>query len=129
MVSTHDVLLFVPNLIGYTRVALLASSLFFAVARPWTFLALYWTGFLLDGLDGHAARALNQCSKFGAVLDMVTDRVATNALVIVLSHLYPTYMVHFVLLCTLDLGSHWFRMYSCLLVGATSHKTTGANDG
>lgn len=31
---------------------------------------------LLDAADGHAARALGQASKFGAVLDMVTDRYA-----------------------------------------------------
>jgi CDP-diacylglycerol--inositol 3-phosphatidyltransferase len=29
---------------------------------------------LLDAADGHAARALGQTSKFGAVLDMVVDR-------------------------------------------------------
>ena len=29
---------------------------------------------LLDAVDGHAARYLGQASKFGAVLDMVTDR-------------------------------------------------------
>jgi phosphatidylglycerophosphate synthase len=29
---------------------------------------------LLDAVDGYAARALSQTSKFGAVLDMVTDR-------------------------------------------------------
>lgn len=29
---------------------------------------------LLDAVDGQAARALGQTSKFGAILDMVTDR-------------------------------------------------------
>jgi len=32
---------------------------------------------LLDAVDGHAARMLNQSSKFGAMLDMLTDRCAT----------------------------------------------------
>ena len=35
---------------------------------------LYGVSCLLDAVDGMAARALNQTSKFGAVLDMVTDR-------------------------------------------------------
>lgn len=35
---------------------------------------LYTVSCLLDAVDGHAARALGQTSKFGAVLDMVTDR-------------------------------------------------------
>jgi len=36
--------------------------------------ALYAVSCLLDAVDGQAARALGQTSKFGAVLDMVTDR-------------------------------------------------------
>ena len=36
----------------------------------------YGISCLLDAADGHAARALGQTSKFGAVLDMVTDRCA-----------------------------------------------------
>jgi CDP-diacylglycerol--inositol 3-phosphatidyltransferase len=35
---------------------------------------------LLDAVDGHAARLLNQSSKFGAMLDMLTDRCATMCL-------------------------------------------------
>ena len=35
---------------------------------------LYSVSCLLDAVDGQAARALGQTSKFGAVLDMVTDR-------------------------------------------------------
>lgn len=34
----------------------------------------YGISCLLDAVDGQAARALGQTSKFGAVLDMVTDR-------------------------------------------------------
>lgn len=34
----------------------------------------YCISCLLDAVDGQAARALGQTSKFGAVLDMVTDR-------------------------------------------------------
>ena len=35
---------------------------------------LYCISCLLDAFDGMAARALDQSTKFGAVLDMVTDR-------------------------------------------------------
>ena len=121
-VSPTQVLLYVPNLIGYARVGLLVASLFFALGQPVVFLALYAASFLLDAADGHAARLLDQTSKFGAVLDMATDRVATNALVLTLSHLYREYIVWFQLLCILDLGSHWLRMYASLLDGAASHK-------
>ena len=40
---------------------------------------LYGASSLLDAADGYAARALNQSSEFGAVLDMVTDRCDTPA--------------------------------------------------
>ena len=42
----------------------------------------YFLSGFLDHFDGHAARKYNQCSQFGATLDMVTDRVATTLLVI-----------------------------------------------
>jgi phosphatidylglycerophosphate synthase len=198
MVTVGQVLMFVPNLIGYTRIAFMIASFFVAFSDPVTFLALYWSSFLLDALDGYAARYLNQSSKvrseqtkklchlffffffffffflkiglfsvallligeiecalhdhtntlallprvlcavltglsfrlqFGAVLDMVTDRVATNALVIILSHLYPKHTPYFIVLCCLDLGSHWYRMYSSLLSGQTSHKETRQGEG
>ena len=41
----------------------------------------YFLSGFLDHFDGHAARKYNQCSQFGATLDMVTDRVATTLLV------------------------------------------------
>lgn len=34
----------------------------------------YCVSALLDAVDGQVARALGQTSKFGAILDMVTDR-------------------------------------------------------
>jgi hypothetical protein len=68
------VFLFVPNLIGYSRVILAAISLFFMPIHPKFCTVLYTISCLLDAVDGQAARALGQASKFGAVLDMVTDR-------------------------------------------------------
>lgn len=43
-------------------------------SHPKLFTALYFLSSILDVADGQAARALKQTSKFGAVLDMVTDR-------------------------------------------------------
>ena len=48
---------------------------------------------LLDAFDGMAARALNQCTKFGAMLDQLTDRAATSMLLMALSVLYPKYII------------------------------------
>jgi hypothetical protein len=43
---------------------------------------LYGISCLLDAVDGQAARALGQTSKFGAVLDMVTDRSVARGLAV-----------------------------------------------
>lgn len=50
-------------------------------------------------------------SKFGAVLDMVTDRSTTAGLTAYLGHIYPNYMVIFQCLIGLDLSSHYMHMY------------------
>ena len=130
MVTPRQVLLFVPNLIGYARVVLLLAALAVSLSDPVLFLVFYAGSFLLDAADGYAARLLGQSSRFGAVLDMVTDRVATNALVLLLSHLFPRALLWFQLLSLLDLSSHWLRMYSTLLGGVASHKdATPEHDG
>lgn len=43
----------------------------------WAFL-LTITAFALDGLDGYIARRFNESSKLGAVLDIMSDRIAEN---------------------------------------------------
>ena len=90
---SENVFLFVPNLIGklnsemtltphahpsapsgYTRVIMAGLSLHYMSYHPIYCTLLYSVSCLLDAVDGQAARALGQTSKFGAVLDMVTDR-------------------------------------------------------
>ena len=100
---------------------------------------LYLMAFVGDVVDGYVARAFNQCtylacfyyiqfvftqsrgvrfigSKFGGILDMVTDRVSTCGLLVMVSQLYPQYAVHFALLIVLDISSHWFHVMRYLLV-------------
>lgn len=145
-VSSRDVFLYIPNIIGnsmmlttrfhigYVRV-ILAVAAFVFIKQPYWFLSLYATSCLLDVADGYAARYLSQCtlssypinlhvgSRFGAVLDMVTDRSTTAGLLCHLCTLYPSWEVLFQLLVGLDLSSHYMHMYATLAAGATSHKT------
>ncbi|KAG5589139.1 hypothetical protein H5410_039653 [Solanum commersonii] len=65
--------------------------------------------------------SLDSASTFGAVLDMVTDRVSTACLLVILSQVYRPGLV-FLSLLALDISSHWLQMYSTFLVGKTSHK-------
>ena len=80
---------------------------------------LYSLSCLLDALDGWAARRFNQATKFGAVLDMVTDRCTTSCLLVFLSAAYTNYAVLFQVLISLDLASHYMHMYGVLACSAT----------
>eukprot|EP01138_Halocafeteria_seosinensis_P015677 gb/GECG01015998.1/.p1 GENE.gb/GECG01015998.1/~~gb/GECG01015998.1/.p1 ORF type:complete len:219 (+),score=9.58 gb/GECG01015998.1/:1-657(+) len=124
---TVPVALFVPNIIGYVRVLTGVLSFPYALHSPWMFLGLYAFSYALDALDGVAARGLNQCSRFGAVLDMVTDRFCTCVLLLILSHLWRDLFPVWAILLSLELVSHWLSMYSSLLLQSGSHKTSVRN--
>lgn len=65
---------FLVRRVGYARIVLAALALIYMKSNPKACTLLYGVSCLLDAADGMAARALGQSSKFGAVLDMVTDR-------------------------------------------------------
>jgi len=60
--SVLQVLLYVPNLIGYCRLLMFVVGLWFEPVLPGLFVALYIAQIALDGVDGYLARKLNQCS-------------------------------------------------------------------
>ena len=97
----ENIFIFVPNLIGYGRIILALLSFWF---MPTNYVAAGWCYILsglLDAFDGHAARALNQSTKFGAMLDMLTDRCATMCLLATLSTFYPKWLFFFQLSMTI----------------------------
>ncbi|KAH7107487.1 CDP-diacylglycerol-inositol 3-phosphatidyltransferase [Auriculariales sp. MPI-PUGE-AT-0066] len=118
----ENVFLFIPNIIGYTRIIMAAAALHYMSFHPKYCTVLYCISCLLDAVDGHAARYLGQTSKFGAVLDMVTDRCTTAGLLCYLSSGYPDFALAFQFLIALDFSSHYMHMYSSLVTGAKSHK-------
>jgi CDP-diacylglycerol--inositol 3-phosphatidyltransferase len=117
---TH-VLLFIPNIIGYIRF-ILGVIAFINFNHPICFISSYGLSYFLDWTDGWFARRYNQCSEFGAMLDMITDRLCTITLLIMLSHQYPAYMAYFLFMAVLDMTSHWLQTTSCKMAGAASHK-------
>lgn len=83
---------------------------------------------LLDAIDGTLARAFNQSTKFGAVLDMVIDRSTTCGLILFISKLYPPKLtILFQFLIALDISSHYMIMYYSLLAKLSSHKQINTN--
>ncbi|KAG4028667.1 hypothetical protein MFRU_020g01060 [Monilinia fructicola] len=120
----ENIFLFWPNVIGYFRIVLALVSLYYMPLHPRTCTLLYSISCLLDALDGYAARAFEQSTKFGAVLDMVTDRCTTACLLVFLSSAWPRWALLFQGLISLDLASHYIHMYATLVMGGgdTSHK-------
>ncbi|AOA62372.1 Phosphatidylinositol synthase [Komagataella phaffii CBS 7435] len=121
-VTTKTIFTYIPNLIGYSRVVTAIVSLFLMKQHPIYMTFIYGVSCLLDAFDGTAARRYNQTSKFGAVLDMVTDRCTTASLIAFLVILYPSYAILWQCLISLDLASHYMHMYASLVAGSGSHK-------
>ncbi|KAF3515356.1 hypothetical protein F2Q69_00008512 [Brassica cretica] len=94
-----SVYLYIPNIVGASS---LTPTLIF-------FLLVFHTCFNMV------------VSTFGAVLDMVTDRVSTACLLVILSQIYRPSLV-FLSLLALGIASHWLQMYSTFLSGKTSHR-------
>ncbi|CAN1276564.1 CDP-diacylglycerol--inositol 3-phosphatidyltransferase 1 [Linum perenne] len=119
--SKLSVYLYIPNIIGYVRVLMNIYAFAICFTNKRLFCLLYFISFVCDGIDGWAARKFNQVSTFGAVLDMITDRISTACLLVILSQVYRPGLT-FVSLLALDIGSHWLQMYSTFLLGKASHK-------
>mmetsp|Transcript_12484 Transcript_12484/g.18200 ORF Transcript_12484/g.18200 Transcript_12484/m.18200 type:complete len:229 (+) Transcript_12484:115-801(+) len=137
--STNDVLLFIPNLIGYSRVVASLFSFFLMIFSPdqWQLAtAAYLYSFAADLFDGMAARKYDQCSSFGGLLDMVTDRCSTLGLLFILYGEYGStdhdhfgfYRLLFLILAILDISSHWCQMYSTSSL-QIHHKSAEGNAG
>ncbi|KAF3766074.1 hypothetical protein M406DRAFT_339366 [Cryphonectria parasitica EP155] len=121
----ENIFLFAPNLIGYLRIVLAITSLYYMPLHPRTCSILYSISCLLDALDGYAARYYEQSTRFGAVLDMVTDRCTTSCLLVFLSSAFPRWAIIFQGLISLDFASHYIHMYTTLVMGGAdqSHKS------
>lgn len=56
----QDVLLFIPNIVGYIRIALLLTTVALGEHQPLIGFWLFVANFALDAMDGILARALHQ---------------------------------------------------------------------
>ena len=54
---------------------------------------------------------LHLATKFGAMLDQLTDRAATMGLLLMLGIFYPSYAFWFQMSACLDIVSHWLHLH------------------
>ncbi|XP_040570717.1 CDP-diacylglycerol--inositol 3-phosphatidyltransferase-like [Lepeophtheirus salmonis] len=123
LLKTKNVFLFIPNLIGYTRIFLLIISIAVMQSHYILCATCYSLSAVLDIVDGLAARKFNQCTQFGALLDMLTDRCGTMALVFTLGIFYPSYSFFLSLSSIIDISMHWIHCQVSVVRGQTSHKS------
>jgi CDP-diacylglycerol--inositol 3-phosphatidyltransferase len=136
--TAEEVLLFFPNLIGYSRVIFTLISFVLMIGFPayWLLaICLYITSFVGDLFDGMVARKFHQTSTFGSLLDMVTDRCSTLGMLYILGGDYavkdvdigfPFFRLLFLFLVVLDIASHWCQMNS---TSEKHHKSKESNEG
>ncbi|KAK7752898.1 phosphatidylinositol synthase 1 (CDP-alcohol phosphatidyltransferase1) [Diatrype stigma] len=107
------------NSVGKDDNAVLADKS--RVTTPGENIFLFWP----NVIDGYAARYFQQSTRFGAVLDMVTDRCTTSCLLVFLSSAFPRWAIVFQSLISVDFASHYIHMYATLAMGGsdTSHKS------
>ncbi|GMS95804.1 hypothetical protein PENTCL1PPCAC_17979 [Pristionchus entomophagus] len=120
--STTPVWFFYPNLIGYARIILAVVSMWWFPSSPGKAMLCYGVSAALDGFDGWAARTFNQSSRFGAMLDQLTDRCALLSLVMTLCTLYPSWQFLLQLSAVVDIASHWLHLHAADLSGKNTHK-------
>jgi len=123
-----NIFLFYPNLVGYARIITAMIAFYYMFSRPAIAMVSYTICSLLDTVDGYVARKFNQCTRFGAMLDMLTDRCALMGLTIGLAVLYPAYAFPLQVAAVIDVAAHWLYMVSSYYTGKTSHKSTSGND-
>ncbi|KAF3526524.1 hypothetical protein F2Q69_00050996 [Brassica cretica] len=133
-----SVYLYIPNIVGYMRVVSNCVAFVLLCVSPTkhsspsfissAFVVMLWmAGALVYLTKPRLAITVIICTRkleldsflllsssvstFGAVLDMVTDRVSTACLLVILSQVYRPSLV-FLSLLALDIASHWLQMYS-----------------
>jgi CDP-diacylglycerol--inositol 3-phosphatidyltransferase len=120
-VTPEEVLLYAPNLIGYGRVLAMLAAFYFFFSEYKYCMGCYTVAFMGDAIDGYVARMMNQSSKYGGVLDMVTDRISSAGFMALLAQLYPEHAHGLALLICLDVASHWFHVVSIIMIGNDQH--------
>ena len=62
------VFLYLPNILGYARIAFSFIAMYYAFISPVLTVGLWIIASVFDAIDGILARKLNQCSNFGILV-------------------------------------------------------------
>ena len=106
-VRKNDIAMYIPNIIDYARIFLVVISAPIFSVYPDLWVALYFTSYLLDALDGITARYFEQTSKYGSFLDMITDRMGYLSFTFLLVKQHSPLTNILIIWEIVDVASHW----------------------
>lgn len=94
-----------PNLLTMLRLFVLPFLVITILYRHWEIaFGLLWVAGISDGLDGLAARVLEQRTKLGEYLDPIADKLLLSTLFVVLTHVEAIPRFVTVLVLSRDIG-------------------------
>ena len=106
-VRKNEIVFYIPNMIDYTRIFLVVISAPIFSMYPDLWVGLYFSSYLLDALDGITARYFEQTSKYGAFLDMITDRMGYLSFTFLLVKHHSPLTNILIIWEIIDVASHW----------------------
>ena len=115
---------------GYVRILFGIIPIFIHKYNYLLVVSLYCISQLLDAFDGYFARLYKQETKFGALLDMITDRCSTIIMIVINITLYHNDSLFFkcsLIFLLIDISGHWIYLISSIISGNNSHKNTNTN--
>lgn len=108
---TLPVPLYVPNLLGYARILLAFAGLHFSATNSRLAVSIWIVSASLDLIDGILARALNQTSSLGILLDIAADNILRTTTWIAAAVADPSHQ----LIACLVVSLEWTTMISTQL--------------
>ena len=117
---TLPIPLYVPNLLGYARILLAFVALYISPDHPITAVGVWFLSGFLDLFDGMLARALNQCSSFGVLVDIAADNIHRTTAWIAAAAKYQEPWV--LILATVVIMVEWTTMVCTQLHATQSEK-------
>lgn len=125
-VNRNGSILTIPNLLSFLRILLAGVFCFLfdseePLAENWPAFAVLGASALTDALDGKLARALNQVSELGKVLDPIADYLTKFALILCFASKYPGLLGLMLVFL--------FRVFIVAIAGFRTVRQVGENQG
>ena len=113
--NAQSILLSPPQWVSLVRIFSVVTAFFIFHQRPLLSITLICFAESLDMLDGYLARKYNAVSAFGAIADMIIDRLTPIFGFTTLISLAPLWSAPLSMLLALDLLGHMAMLYCAIL--------------